>query len=56
VKGKFFNNGTHSYQVLQCLVTGKEAVQANQFLIINEELSALVEPSRKGDTRVHFLY
>ena len=41
---EIFNNGTHSCHVFRDLVTGKEAVQANQFLIIDEEHSALIDP------------
>ncbi|PCI69162.1 MAG: MBL fold metallo-hydrolase [Piscirickettsiaceae bacterium] len=41
---ELFSNESHSCHVFRELVTGKEAVQSNQFLIINGDHSALIDP------------
>jgi len=41
---EIFDDGTHSCHVFRDLVVGKEAVQANQFLIIDGDHSALIDP------------
>ena len=41
---ELFNNGNHICLVFRDLVTGGEAVQANQFLIYDNEHAALIDP------------
>jgi len=51
---ELFNNGTHACHVFRELVTGKEAIQSNQFLIIDSDHSALIDPG--GDMTYSHLY
>ncbi len=41
---ELFNNGKHICLVFRDLVTGGEAVQANQFLVYDNEHAALIDP------------
>jgi flavorubredoxin len=41
---ELFNNGEHACLVFRDMVTGDEAVQANQFLISNNDRAALIDP------------
>lgn len=51
---ELFSNESHSCHVFRDLVTCKEAVQSNQFLVINGDHSALIDPG--GDTTYSRLF